>query len=169
MAVNRYQNHIVIFLEDQPYREIVNGVVLSSGINSSLIDIKNPSGGWANVFKELENNLSLLKRYKDCHILLLIDFDDKALESQNKYHQRFEKLKEIVPDEFADRVFILGVNHKESESLKRYFKKSNFEDIGKILVENCPSREAWNNAHLDCNLDEIQRMERLGIYSWLFR
>lgn len=79
-------------------------------------------------------------------------------------------MNELTPPEFADRVFILGVNHKESEALKKFFGTPNFEVIGKKLVEKCPHGDLshWQNTHLECNLAEIERMRKNGVFGWLF-
>jgi len=54
MAVNRYRKHMVIFLEDKPYRELVNGAQIIGGLNNSVIDVKKPCGGWKKVFESFE-------------------------------------------------------------------------------------------------------------------
>lgn len=169
MAVNRYRKHMVIFLEDKPYRELVNGAQIIGGLNNSVIDVKKPCGGWKKVFESFEKNISLLEKYPKCNILLLMDFDDKNIDSEESFKYRMSKFNEVVPEQDKNRVFLLGVNYKESESLLKVFKKSNFEDIGKILIENCPdSNENWEIEQLKCNLVEIQRMRKLKIFEWLF-
>jgi hypothetical protein len=138
-------------------------------VNDNVLDIRNPCGGWIKVFEKFQKNIHLLKNNKYCHILLIIDFDDKDANSSNKFVARKEKFQELLPTEYSNRAFLLGVNHKESEILKRFFRKSNFEAIGKLLVEDCPSVNSnWNNIHLECNMPEINRMKELKIYNWLF-
>jgi hypothetical protein len=169
MGVNRYKEHMVVLLEDEPYRDIMNGVQMLENVNHKVWDIKNPCGGSSKVFKQFEENIKLLDKYHKCHILLIIDFDDKTTDGVDFFKIKIEKFKEIVPYKYTNRVFLLGVNHKESEDLKRFFRKSNFEAIGKLLVENCPSVNSnWNNIHLECNMPEINRMKELKIYNWLF-
>jgi len=161
MAVNHYKEHLVVFLEDEPYRDILNGAKLSLNVNLNVIDVKNPCGGWSKVFDKLEKDLALLNKFQHRNILLLIDFDDKKNITQTSFKQRVDKFNKTVPSEYKDRVFLLGVNHKESEDLKKFFRLSNFEKIGKLLVENCPYGDLshWNNIHLECNLLEIERMK----------
>ena len=169
MGVNRHKEHIVVILEDKPYRDIMNGVTSSLNVKNTVIDIKNPCGGWSKVFEEFEKNIFLLNKYPLCSILLLMDFDDKTSDGLDLFHQRMEIFREIVPKEYVNRVFLLGANHKESEALKRYFTKSNFEEVGKILIEDCPNGNSkWNNTHLECNLNEINRMQEFGIFNWVF-
>lgn len=170
MAVNRFKNHLVVFLEDNPYRSILNGVKNLQNVNENVIDIKNPCGGWDKVFDKLEENLNILNRYEHCFILLLMDFDDEDLKSLSSFENRKKKLNKITPSKYIDRIFLLGVNHKESEALKKYFSDSKFESIGKKLVENCPNGDLsnWRNIHLECNLLEIMRMREKGVFGWLF-
>lgn len=172
MAVNRYQTHLVVFLEDEPYRDIFNGVNLSQNVNANVIEVKKPSGGWGKVFDTFEKNIHLLKKYNNCYILLLMDFDDQSNNASNsKFKIRMNKFQEIVPEAYRNRVFLLGANHKESENLKKEFQLSDFEKIGRKLIENCPSDDLsnWNNNILNCNLEEIKRMQRNGILKWLFK
>lgn len=170
MSVRREENHLVVFLEDDPYRSILNGVQNLLNVNERVIDAKKPSRGWPKVFDDLKNNIHLLQRYPKCRILLLMDFDDEDKESLSSFEKRKRKLNDITPPEYAERVFMLGVNHKESEALKKYFKTPHFEQIGQELVKNCPDGDLsnWQNTHLDCNLPEIDRMRENGVFDWLF-
>lgn len=170
MGVRREEQHLVVLLEDDPYRSILNGVKHSLNINERVIDAKKPSRGWPKVFDDLESNIQLLKKYPKCHILLLMDFDDKDEDSLSSFENRKRRLNEITPSEYSERVFILGVNHKESEALKKYFKISNLEQIGQRLIKDCPTGDLsdWKNTHLECNLPEIERMRENGVFNWLF-
>lgn len=172
MSVNHYKNHLVVFLEDAPYRDILNGVKISSNVNDNVLEVRNPSGGWNKVFDALENNiLPLMRKYKEkCHILLLMDFDDQGTDSLDSFISRKQKLNTLVLDEYKDRVFILGANHKESEELKKIFTTPDYERIGTKLVEDCPRGNLtnWDNYVLQCNKDEIIRMQHAGIFEWLF-
>ena len=169
MGVNHHKKHLVVFLEDKPYRSILNGVKILPNIKYDVLDIKNPCGGWDKVFDALEKNLHLLKN-PECNILLLMDFDDENKESLSSFEKRKRRLNEITPPEYGERVFILGVNHKESEALKKYFKTPNLEKIGQKLIEDCPKSNLsnWKNTHLECNLPEIERIEKRGVFDWLF-
>jgi len=170
MGVNHYKKHLVVFLEDAPYRDILNGVKLSLNVNDGVIDVKNPCGGWGKVFDKLKENLYLLKN-NNCHILLLIDFDDKEPAISNSHESRKKIFEESVPTEYKERVYFLGVNYKQSEDLKKFFNLSNFETIGRHLVNGCPNGglSGWQNIHLASNLSEIQRMQHNGVFDWLFK
>ena len=58
-----------------------------------------------------------------------------------------------------------------SSKLKSLFSISDFEKIGKKLVEDCPESDLtnWQNRHLECNITEIERMKNSGIFEWLFK
>ena len=160
---NNYKNHLRVILEAKPYRDILNGVTLSTNIKDGLLDVRNPCNGWPNVFKELEKEVIFLEKLKDRHLLMIIDFD---YEFESRYKIFFSK----VPSQYQNRVFILGVDNKESEQLKGLFSISDFEKIGKKLVEDCPTSDLsnWRNKHLECNLIEIERMKDSGVFDWLF-
>jgi ribosome biogenesis GTPase A len=170
MSANKEKNHLVVFSEDKPYREILNGIATSSNIDTNVLDIRQPCGGWSKTLKRLEDEKSLLAK-SQCYILVLIDFDDKEdVETQDNFERRMKKFKTIV-GEYYDRAFLLGVNHKESENLKKTFNKSNFEEIGKSLIEGCPNdklADYWQDKTLKCNLDEVNRMRSSGVFEWLF-
>ena len=167
MGVNRYNEHLVVFVEDKPYRDILNGVQMVHDMN---IDVKNPCGGWSKVFEKFEKNKNILDKFPKAIILLIMDFDDKKEDTESSFENRKNRFNELVEDKYKHRVFLLGTNHKESEDLKKIFSLSNFEDIGKLLVEDCPNGnlDNWNNKHLNCNLPEIDRMQKAGIFDWLF-
>ena len=149
----------------------MNGIKLSINTNHNTIDTKKPSGGWRNVFEDLRDNLHLLGKYSKCYILLLMDFDDKDKNSLSSFEKRMDMLNNIVPQEYADRVFLLGVNHKESEDLKKLFNSPDFEKIGQKLVKDCPEGDLsiWENDVLMCNLSEIWGMKKANIFEWFFR
>ena len=161
---NNYKHHLRVILEDEPYRDILNGISLSLNVKGELLDIRNPCNGWAKVFKELENEIKILEKFKLRYLLIIIDFD-------YEFESRYKMFSDLVPDEYQDRIFILGVDNKESEELKTFFSMSDFEKIGKKLVEDCPKSNLtnWQNRHLDCNLIEIERMKNSGIFEWLFK
>ncbi|MCG5516386.1 MULTISPECIES: hypothetical protein [unclassified Ectothiorhodospira] len=164
MAVNRYRKHLVIYLEDKPYRGIVNGLKTIPSVNDCVIDARPPSGGWGRVFADLEDNLNLLNNRPAMHALLLMDFD-------NDFISRKKKFDEILKGQSCrERVFLLGIDEKESEDLKATLQESNNEAVGKRLVGTCPDETSvdWQNPHLRCNKHEIARMRNAGVLAWLF-
>ena len=165
MAVNRYHDHMVVFLEDKPYREIMNGVKTLAHVNANVLDVKIPAGGWKKVFETLRENIKLLDSNKKMHALLLMDFDFD-------HDGRRQHLAQILEDHpCKDRVFMLGIDNKESEDLKRTLSQSNNEAVAAILLRDCPDQTnpTWENTHLKCNLLELQRMREKGVFNWLFQ
>lgn len=164
MGINRHKNHLVVFMEDRPYRDIVNGAKSLLNVNENIVDSKEPSGGWSKTFEKLKENLQLIGKFKNMHVLVLIDFD-------NEYEKRYDIFENILKDNNClDRAFLLGIDAKESEDLKKALGYKNSEDIAKILLENCPDETAneWENRHLKSNLREIERMRDGGVFQWLF-
>lgn len=164
MAVNRYRNHLVIYLEDKPYQGIVNGVKTLPNVNDQVIDARPPSGGWPKVFAELGDNLRLLNARLEMHAVLLMDFD-------NDFDSRKRQFDQVLSDQACrERVFLLGIDEKESEDLKTTLRQSNNEAVGKLLLEKCPNEttDDWQNSHLKSNETEITRMREAGIFNWLF-
>ena len=165
MAINRYQAHLVIYLEDKPYREIMNGVKNLPNINANVLDVKPPAGGWLKVFDTLSENLNLLDANDQMHALLLMDFD-------HAYDKRRQRLKDTLADHACGaRVFMLGIDNKESEDLKRTLNKANNEALAGILLDGCPNEtnQTWQNRHLLCNQTELQRMRAKNVFTWLFQ
>jgi hypothetical protein len=165
MAPNRYKNHLVIYLEDQPYRGIVNGAKTLLNVNDLVIDARPPCGGWTKVFAELQDNLDLLNAREQMHALLLMDFDNEF----EKRKKQFDGL--LQGQNCRDRVFLLGIDNKESEDLKKALGQSNNEEVGKLLVQSCPDETTpeWQNTHLICNTAELERMQTAGVFKWLFK
>lgn len=164
MAVNRYRNHLVIYLEDKPYRGIVNGVKTLPKVNDHVIDARPPCGGWSKVFAELKDNLKLLNAKPEMHAVLLMDFD-------NDFESRRKQFDSIFSEQPCwERVFLLGIDEKESEDLKTTLRQSNNEAVGKLLLKKCPEEttDDWQNPHLKCNEAEIGRMREAGVFTWLF-
>ena len=165
MGVNKHKPHLVVFMEDNPYRDIVNGMKKLINVDDTNIDSKNPCGGWSKVFSKLDENLALINSNENMHILLLIDFD-------NKFEERYEKFEEMLKGQSCkSRVFMFGIDKKESEDLKATLKYKNYEEISKCLLENCPNEvsQEWNNKHLKCNIDMIEKMKKVGVFDWLFK
>jgi hypothetical protein len=46
MSVNIYKEHLVVYFEDIPYKEILNGIQNLSNINEQTIIVGHPCGGW---------------------------------------------------------------------------------------------------------------------------
>ena len=166
MAVNKFQPHLVVIMEDEPYRELINAVVnKTTHIDNRKIDIRPPSGGWTKVFAALDEYDKRLTNQKHQHMLLLMDFD---YDFTNRIDNFYRKIKNKP---YESRVFLLGIDNKEFENLKQHLGLTNTEAIGTKLVENFPQStpQIWNNQHLACNLPEIKRMRKANVFDWLFK
>ena len=165
MSANVYRPHLVVLPEDDAYRQLMNGAKLAPPINYRCIEVEKPLGGWSVVLEAMASWEPKLRRYPKMHLLLLIDFDNDFAARYNRFVEQSRQLG------YFDRTFLLGIDHREAEDLKRA-QQNRFEDIGKALVEGCPDsaqiNPAWNETHLRCNLPEIARMRESGVFEWLF-
>uniref|UniRef100_A0A7C4W7H2 DUF4276 family protein n=1 Tax=Desulfatirhabdium butyrativorans TaxID=340467 RepID=A0A7C4W7H2_9BACT len=168
MSVNRYRPHLVVVMEDDSYRQLVNGAKLYARFSHNHIDARKLLGGWTKVLDGIDEEGELLKelrRFTHMHLLLLIDFD-------NQYDRRYEIFRERCQKaDCYNRSFLLGIDHDQAEDLK-HTQRNSFESLGKELVEGCLDPEcpnsAWNEEHLRCNQTEIERMKKAGLFEWLF-
>jgi len=152
MATNKYKPHVLVLPEDDANRQIANGFVLDPALNERAIQILPAVGGWEKVVGEFNSvHAHEMKRYPERRIVLIIDFDDRL-------DERLARVTTAIPEELADRVFVLGVL-SEPERLKNALKKS-FESIGESLSQDCRdnTRTAWNHGLLKHNEVELDRM-----------
>lgn len=84
-------------------------------------------------------------------IVLLIDFDDNVV-SRSAY------IRGQIPLQYADRVFVLGVE-SEPERLRTACKKK-LEPIGESLADECAENTTvlWSHALLQHNALELARL-----------
>ncbi len=160
MSTNRYAPHILVLPEDDANRQIANGFILNLTLNERAIQVLRPVGGWTKVVDEFKNvHAYEMQKYLQRRIVLIIDFDNQA--------QRLSSVKDEIPKELSDRVFILGVR-SEPEDLKANLNKS-FEGIGKSLSQECSdnTREVWGHDLLKHNETELDRMV-LSVKPFLF-
>ena len=80
----------------------------------------------------------------------MVDFDSQS--------NRLSEVKECLPTELSNRVFVLGV-WSEPERLTADLKQ-NKEQIGALLAIEClqDKRAIWNHELLKHNVPEIDRM-----------
>jgi hypothetical protein len=149
--INRYKPHLLVLPEDDANRQIANGFLLDSKLNSLAIQVLPAAHGWEDVVHKFTNGYaSTMRQYSYRMIALLIDFD------QDK--DRLNYVKKYIPGDLADRVFVLGV-FSEPESLRSDIRKS-FEKIGEALSNDCPddTNELWGHELLKHNKNELARM-----------
>ncbi|WP_334848456.1 hypothetical protein [Nostoc sp.] len=137
--------------EDDANRQIANGFILDLNLNRRTIQVLPEARGWQDAVEKFTNNYaSTMRQYPDRMIALLIDFDEDK--------DRLSYVKQQIPDDLENRVFVLGVL-SEPESLRRDINK-NFEKIGEALAKDCSdnTNELWGHDLLIHNKTELERM-----------
>lgn len=147
--------------EDSANRQIANGFLRDLTLAVQRIQVLPEAGGWREVLERFSNNyVKKMERYPESFMILLIDFDGKE--------DRLAEAKAKVPDDLADRVFVLGVL-TEPEALKKA-KLGSYETIGLKLAKDCRegAEETWSHNLLRRNAGELNRL-RQRVRPFLFR
>jgi hypothetical protein len=168
MGVNKYQDHVLVLPEDDANRQIANGFILNSNVNEFAIQVLPIADGWGKlVDKFKDDHVSEMRRFPRRRMVLLIDFDGQG--------ERLTYVKNQIPEDLQDRVFILGVL-SEPEDLKGMRKKSEsigtgkLEQIGETLANDCSNNNTnglWGHDLLKHNKTELDRMI-LSVRPFLF-
>jgi hypothetical protein len=125
MSINKHRPHIIVLPEDDANRQIANGFILDLNLNRRAIQVLPEARGWQNFVKTFTNDYtSTMRLYPHRMIALLIDFDEDR--------DRLSYIKDQIPDDLKNRVFVLGV-FSEPERLSKDINK-NFENIGEALA-----------------------------------
>jgi len=159
MGVNKYQDHVLVLPEDDANRQIANGFILNSNVKERAIQVLPIADGWGKlVGKFQDDHVEEMKKISKRRMVLLIDFDGQG--------ERFSYVKNQIPEELQDRVFILGVL-SDPEDLKRIKKKfesigtGKLEQIGDTLANDCSNDNTnglWGHDLLKHNKTELDRM-----------
>jgi len=160
MSLNKHKPHLIVLPEDDANRQIANGFILNSNTNQLAIQVLPPAGGWQKTIDNfIKSHVSQMEQYPQRRMVLLIDFD----QSDN----RFEYVKNQIPEHLVERVFILGVQ-SNPEKLRRNLQR-NFEEIGESLAADCveSSHQFWGQELLKHNQPELERMLK-SIKPYLF-
>ncbi|ACK66856.1 conserved hypothetical protein [Rippkaea orientalis PCC 8801] len=150
---NKYKPHLVILPEDDANRQIALGFENNEKLNSRVIQILSEAGGWKDVVKTFTDDyVSKMRQYPERRMVLLIDFDEKD------YNYRLDYVKQHIPNDLEDRVFVIGVSD-DPEELRRNTGKS-FEKIGETLANDCAenTNKLWGHKLLKHNKAELDRM-----------
>lgn len=151
MSVNKYLPHILVLPEDEADSDIANGFLLHPQLNPRSIQVLPYVGGWKVVVdKFITNFIPTMRQYLNRWFVLLIDFD--------REEGRLDYIKQQIPDDVKDRVFVLGVL-SNPEELRSCLGKS-FEAIGESLSANCSDNAdgLWGHDLLSHNKTELERM-----------
>ena len=166
--MNKYEDHVLVFPEDDANRQIANGFILNSNVKEPAIQVLPIADGWGKlVGKFKDDHVSLMRRFPKRRMVLLIDFDRRG--------ERLTHVKNQIPEYLQDRVFILGVL-SDPEDLKRIKKKfesigtGKLEQIGDTLANDCSNNNTnglWGHDLLKHNKTELDRMI-LSVKPFLF-
>ncbi len=97
---------------------------------------------------------SRLRRYPNCHLVLLIDFD-------GDFSHRMILFRQAIPVGVKDRVYVLGAL-TDAETLKRS-TGGKFAQIGRTLAIECERGPyvLWKHPQLGHNQSEVQRLQEV--------
>jgi hypothetical protein len=133
---------------------MVNGFSTLLEINERQFYVYDLARGWERG-KETLLKLSkgYMREYPSSYALLIVDFDGNA--------HRGSEIKNQIPEEVRDRVFVVGVlnepvNLKNSTGMK-------FEQLGLQIAEGCKDSniDFWERQELLAhNVDEIRRLSK---------
>ncbi len=115
----------------------------------AVVIASNEAGGWPKVREVFQSDhVTAMQRNANRHMVPLVDFDEDS--------GRFDKMTEVIPEDLAERVFVIGV-WSEPEDLPRAELGSK-EDVGYKLASECydDSRDVYDL--LRHNADELDRM-----------
>ena len=158
--VNRHRPHVLVLPEDDANRQLANGFVLSPRLRTRNVQILEEVGGWLEVLNRFKSDqIEGMQRYPSRLMILLIDFDQDT--------NRLTTAKAAVPENLAERVFILGT-FSEPEALKKDGLGS-YETIGRALADDCyeGTDKTWSHPLLKHNNHELNRL-RDPVYPILF-
>lgn len=154
MSVNHYDDHLLIFPEDEANEKIANGFVLHSDVLDSQVRVLRTAGGWNRLVEVFEKDyIQSLRRFPKRRIVLLLDFD----ESQDRRGYAGTK----IPNDVQSRVFLLGV-WSEPERLKSALGAKPLEAIGGLVAEDCSrgTSMTWSHELLKHSEGELIRLRR---------
>ena len=119
MSVNRLKKHVLILLEDDANRQIVNGFLNNSGVCHRCVQALPECGGWLKVEREFPAEyVPRMRSNAECFLILLFDSDRKE--------DRVAKVWEKVPEDVRERVFILSCLDEPEELADSWPWRSRF-------------------------------------------
>lgn len=149
MSVSKYKSHVLVLPEDDANRQLANGFLLHESVALRAIQVLVEAGGWRKVCETfVRDHIAEMTHYKQRYMVLLVDFDGDP--------NRFAKIRESIPANLVERVFVIGV-WLEPEDFKRM---GGLESIGHRLASECyeNTRALWNHQLLQHNKEELDRM-----------
>ncbi|MDA3075957.1 hypothetical protein OFO12_01055 [Campylobacter sp. JMF_04 NA10] len=170
-GLNRKKEHLYIFPEDNAYKDMVQ----CFENECAQIRCLKPFNGYIGKLKEkIGRNVDLPRLNEYSFILILIDYDNKMTNYDSEYPicQKttvINQVKNLLQDRVKqENIFVMGIEFKESENLKKFFNAS-FEEIGQILFNDLKNNKTdnWSNEHLQRNINELKKMKEVGICKFL--
>lgn len=150
MSVNRGRPHLMVLPEDDANRELANGFHLGCGAIRQF-QVLPPAGGWTKAVDSLHAvHVRELRRNPLRSLVLLIDFDRDS--------SRRGLVRERIPRDLAERVFLLGTFH-HPERLRQSLAMS-LEAIGSRAARDCRDGAdgIWAHEELVHNREELVRL-----------
>ena len=119
------------------------------------------AGGWPNAFDSIKDSYAMrMRKFQECRILLVIDFDHDANRLEENMHR--------IPEDLRDRVFVIGISSKDPKDLCQTTGMT-LEEIGQALAKSCADDTLglWGDDLLKHNKAELDRMG-LSVKPFLF-
>jgi hypothetical protein len=151
MSVNRQLPHVLVLPEDDANLRLANEFHLNvDWSRQRQLQVLPVAGGWIEVLDLFESvHVVEMDRYRDRHMVLLIDFDGRE--------NRLQDAKARIPVHLVERVFILGAL-SEPEALRNAL--GSYESIGSGMARDCRDGTdlTWSHALLRHNASELGRL-----------
>jgi hypothetical protein len=141
---------VFVLPEDDANKDLLNGFLLGTD-RLQQVKVLQSAGGWNPVLERFgSEEVKGMRRFPERFMILLIDFDGKS--------DRLEVAKSAIPDDLADRVFVLGT-FTEPEDLKKALGAT-FETIGSKMADDCRdgTDTIWGHDLLQHNAGELERL-----------
>lgn len=158
---NRYAKHVILFPEDRLCSDIAQGFVEADCVDDSRCWVHHNYGtGWSSVVEGVDD--FDLGRFKDSHLVLVIDFDRAG-------NDRYEEIRRrLSSNPYKDRIYIIGASN-EADNLKKevaeilHKKAAAPKDVGRVLAESSASSDRcdsgiWSMSQLSHNMPELSRL-----------
>ena len=103
MGINKERPHLHLLPEDDQDADLAKGFLLHLKENWRTVPVMvlPPPGGWLKALEYFRDNLIAdMRRCKGRRTVIVIDFDEDD--------DRRRKAQSFIPDDVADRVFVVG-------------------------------------------------------------
>jgi hypothetical protein len=157
---NRNLRHLLVLPEDEADSRLANAFHLDVDLNRQRqMQVLRHAGGWRSVLERFRSyHVARMRRFPNRFMVLLIDFDNDQ--------DRLASAKAAIPEDLADRVFVVGALSKPEDLRKAL---GPYETIGSDLAKACREETdtTWGHPLLQHNATEVDRL-REHVRSILF-